>query len=60
MLQNMKLVVHKFKSGGLHEKRVVVTWNLGNRLSAFAFIHKETKKNLCRGGRSQDHPDSDF
>jgi len=31
--QNMKLVTTKFKSGGLHEKRVVVTWNLGNRLS---------------------------
>ena len=31
--QNMKLVTTKFKSGGLHEKRVVATWNLGNHLS---------------------------
>ena len=31
--QNMKLVTKKFKSGGLHEKHVVATWNVGNRLS---------------------------
>ena len=31
--QNMKLVTNKFKSGGLHEKHVVATWNHGNRLS---------------------------
>jgi len=31
--QNMKMVTNKFKSGGLHEKHVVATWNLGNRLS---------------------------
>jgi len=29
----MKLVTTKFKSGGLHEKHVVATWNLGNYLS---------------------------
>jgi len=29
---NMKLVTTKFKSGGLHEKHVVATWNLGNHL----------------------------
>jgi len=29
----MKLVTTKLKSGGLHEKHVVATWNLGNRLS---------------------------
>jgi hypothetical protein len=29
----MKLVTNKFKSGGLHEKHVVATWNLGNNLS---------------------------
>ena len=33
MIQNMKLVTNKFKSGGLHEKHVVATWNLGNHLS---------------------------
>ena len=32
-IQNMKLVTNKFKSGGLHEKHVVATWNFGNRLS---------------------------
>ena len=28
----MKLVTTKFKSGVLHEKHVVATWNAGNRL----------------------------
>jgi hypothetical protein len=30
-----KLITNKFtfKSGGLHEKRVVATWNIGNHLS---------------------------
>jgi len=32
-IQNMKLVTTKIKSGGLHEKHVVATWNLGNYLS---------------------------
>ena len=32
-IQNMKLVTTKFKSGGLHDKHVVATWNLGNHLS---------------------------
>jgi len=31
--QNMKSVTTKFKSGGLHEKHVVATWNVGNHLS---------------------------
>ena len=31
--QNMKLVTTRFKSGGLYEKHVVATWNVGNRLS---------------------------
>jgi len=31
--QNMKLVTTKFKSGGLHEKHVVATRNVGNHLS---------------------------
>jgi len=29
----MKSVTTEFKSGGLHEKHVVATWNLGNHLS---------------------------
>ena len=56
----MKLVATRFKSGGLHEKHVVATWNVGNRLAAFDYRHRETKKNLCRGGRSQDLPNTDF
>ena len=29
-------------------------------ISAFAYRLRETKKNLCRGGRLQDLPDTDF
>ena len=29
-------------------------------VSAFAYRHRETKKNLCRGGRSQDLPNTNF
>ena len=29
-------------------------------IPAFAVVHRETKKNLCRDGRSQDLPDSGF
>ena len=32
-IQNTKLVTNRLKSGGLHEKHVVATWNLGNHLS---------------------------
>ena len=37
-------------------------WQLGmlGTISAFAYRHRETKKNLCRGGRSQDLPSTDF
>jgi hypothetical protein len=59
-IQNMKSVTTKFNSGGLHEKHVVATWNVGNRLSAFAYRHRETEKNLCRVGRSHDLPNTDF
>ena len=31
--QRMKLVTNELKSGGLHEKHVVATWDVGNRLS---------------------------
>ena len=55
----MKLVTTRIKSGGLHEKHVVATWNLGT-ISAFAYRQRETKKNLCRDGRSQDLPSTDF
>ena len=29
-------------------------------ISAFAYRHRETKKNLCWGGRSQDLPNTDI
>jgi len=29
-------------------------------ISAFAYRHRKTKKNVYRGGRSQDLPDTDF
>jgi len=32
-IENVKLVANKFKSGGLHEKHIVATWNIGNHLS---------------------------
>ena len=53
-----KEVTRKFKSGGLHEKHVRSS-NFGT-ISEFACRHRETKKNLCRGGRSQDLPDTDL
>ena len=33
ILHVYKTFTNKFKSGGLHEKHVVATWNVGNRLS---------------------------
>ena len=29
-------------------------------ISVFAYRHRETKKTLCQGGRSQDLPETDF
>jgi len=43
----MKLVTTRFKSGGLHEKHLVATWNLGN-ISAFA-AGNQTKIPLLSG-----------
>jgi len=48
----MKLFANKFMSGGLHENHLVATWLLGT-FSALAYRHRETEKNQCRGGRSQ-------
>jgi len=53
MYTNMKKVTRKFQSGGLHEKRVVATGNLGT-IWSFAYRHRETTKNLCQGGWLQD------
>ena len=37
-IQNMKLVTKKFKSGGLHEKHVMATWNLGKATWNLAYV----------------------
>ena len=29
-------------------------------IPAFAVVHRETEKNVCRDGRSHDLPDTDF
>jgi len=44
--QNMKLVTTSFKSGGLHEKHVVATLNLGNHLSIL-LIDKGKPRKTC-------------
>ena len=44
----MKLVNTKFKSGGLHEKHVVATWNLGNHLSIFLQTQGNQEKPVSR------------
>ena len=56
-IQNMKLVTTNFKAGGLNEKYVVAIGIMGT-ISAFAFRHRETKKNLSRDGRSQELPNT--
>ena len=44
----MKLVTTKFKSGGLHEKHVVATWNLGNHLSICLQAQGNQEKSVSR------------
>ena len=44
----MKLVTTKFKSGGLHEKHVVATWNVGNRLSVCFWAQGNQEKPVSR------------
>jgi len=46
--QNIKLVTTKFKSGGLHEKHVVATWNLGNHLSICFWAQGNQEKPVSR------------
>ena len=47
-IQNIKLVTTKFKSGGLHEKHVVATWNLGNHLSIWFQSQGNQEKPVSR------------
>jgi len=44
----MKLVTNKFKSGGLHEKHVVATWNRGNHLSICFYTQGNQEKPVSR------------
>ena len=44
----MKLVTTKFKSGGLHEKHVVATWNFGNHLSICFWVRGNQEKPVSR------------
>ena len=46
--QNTKLFINKFKSGGLHEKHVVATWNFGNHLSIFLQAQGNQEKPVSR------------
>ena len=47
-IENMKLVTNKFKSGGLHEKHVVATWNVGNHLSIWLWTQGNQEKPVSR------------
>jgi len=47
-IQNMKLVTNKFKSGGLHEKHVVATWNVGNHRSICLQTQRNQEKPVSR------------
>jgi len=44
----MQLVTTRFKSGGLHEKHVVATWNVGNRLSICLWTQGNQEKPVSR------------
>ena len=35
-------------------------WEVSGTIPAFAVVHRETEKNVCRDGRSQDLPDTDL
>ena len=45
---NMKMGNTKFKTGGLHEKHVVATWNLGNHLSICFYTQENQEKPVSR------------
>jgi len=45
---NVKLVTTKLRSGGLHEKHVMATWNLGNHLSMCFWAQGNQEKPVSR------------
>jgi hypothetical protein len=46
----------EFRSGGLHEKQRVATWNL--EIISICLYTEESHEDLCRDGLSQDLPDT--
>jgi len=42
------MVTNKLKSGGLHEKHVVATWNLGNHLSICLKTQEHQEKHMSK------------
>jgi len=46
--QKLKLVTTRFKSGGLHEKHVVATWNLGNHHSICLWTQGNQEKPVSK------------
>ena len=43
-----KVVSNKFKSGGLHEKHVVATWNLGNHIRICLYTEENQENPVSR------------
>jgi hypothetical protein len=59
--RTMKVDYSRFSLGRLHGKHVVATWKgKTGTILAFALGPRKTKKNLCRDGRSQELPITDF
>jgi hypothetical protein len=59
--RTMKVDYSRFNWGGLHGKHVVATWKgKTGTIPAFALGPRKTKKTLCRNGRSQNLPVTDF
>jgi hypothetical protein len=59
--RTMKVDYSSFSWGGLHGKHVVATGKgITGTIRSFALGSRRTKKNLCRDGRSQDLPVTDF
>ena len=54
--QNMNLVTTKFKSGGLHEKYVVATWNVGNHLSICLSLCRLKERFSLHKNSTPPHP----
>jgi hypothetical protein len=57
--RTMKFDFSRFSWGGLHGKHVVATWK-GKTGTMPALGPRKIKKPLCRDGRSQDLPVTDF